>query len=49
MDSSNKSAITIEPLDIEAYQLKKCTWSINGDNKDKDPHIHTKPYYKFNF
>ena len=36
--------VEIEPLDIEAYQQKKCTWTIDGKNKDKDPHRHTKPY-----
>ncbi len=34
---------TVEPLDIEKYQMKKCTWTLDGANKDKDPHIHTKP------
>lgn len=43
--------VEIEALDIEAYQQKKCTWSIDGKNKDKDPHRHTKPYLTkiFNF
>jgi len=32
--------ITLEPLDMDAYQQKKCTWSLHG-SKEKDPHIHT--------
>lgn len=34
--------ITLEPLDMEAYQKKKCTWTIEG-NKENDPHRHTMP------
>jgi hypothetical protein len=37
MESKN-----IEPLDIIAYQQKKCSWSLNAD-KDSDPHYHSKP------
>jgi hypothetical protein len=38
-----KTQVEIEPLNIEAYQQKKCTWTVDGKNKDQDPHIHTKP------
>ncbi len=31
----------VEPLDMEAYQTKTCTWSLNRDPNDKGPHIHT--------
>ena len=28
--------------DINEYQRKTCTWSINKENSIPDPHIHTK-------
>ncbi len=31
----------VEQLDMIAYQEKKCTWSLDGKNKDVDPHLHT--------
>jgi len=32
----------IEPLDIAAYQEKKCKWSLDGKFNNEDPHRHTK-------
>lgn len=35
----------VEKLDMEAYQHKKCTWSITKDPSTIDPHIHTEVYF----
>ena len=29
-------------LDMEAYQTQKCTWSLEKDPNNPDPHMHTK-------
>jgi len=29
-------------LDMEKYQTKTCTWSLEKDPKNPDPHIHSK-------
>ena len=39
----NSSQKKIEPLDMNAYQEKKCKWSLNGDVTN-DPHLHVAPY-----
>lgn len=33
----------IKPLDMEEYQRKTCTWSLDGP-KYHDPHLHTQVY-----
>lgn len=32
----------VEKLDMEAYQKKKCKWSLLKDPNLQDPHIHSK-------
>ena len=43
MENTNKNKPQIEPLDMEAYQQKKCTWTSDGKNKSLDPHNHIAP------
>lgn len=34
--------VIMEKLDMEAYQKKRCTWSLKKEESKQDPHIHTK-------
>ncbi len=40
MEPCKQTKTQIEPLDMEAYQNKKCKWSLDGKNKADDPHFH---------
>jgi hypothetical protein len=49
MEHTSEIKAKIEPLDMNAYQQKKCKWSLSGEHKAEDPHFHPNPYYNFKF
>jgi hypothetical protein len=44
MENTSLSKSKIEPLDMDAYQQKKCKWSQNVEHITEDPHYHPQVY-----
>jgi hypothetical protein len=42
MQTGQTDEANLQPIDMIKYQEKKCGWTVDGRNKEQDPHFHTK-------